>query len=356
MAVKKPLLAPVWAETGETVRPTDAEISEGWPLSATPPSRQRFNWILGWLAQNVAYLRQSGIPPWDPEEGYPADAVVIHNHGLWVSKRKNTNVEPGTSPDDWAGAAELLGGVVQKIVAGTGVAVSPVEGTGEVTISATGDGVVQKIVAGTGVTVSPVKGTGEVTISATGGVKEIVAGDNITIEEADGVVTINATDQSGGGTGGVGKIIAGAGISVNPASGTGDVTISSTVSAPTTGGKVADIGAWRIIVGTGTTITGYLDTVTMPKPLGAVLAIGVTEYNAVGWGPPGPNGEVTGTVTAFGTMPHPDPDKFKLSVATLDVAQNKWFYPGLTSTPGGVGIQYIAIGENPDYVPPKPAP
>ena len=326
MAVKKPLLAPVWAETGETVRPTDAEISEGWPLSATPPSRQRFNWILGWLAQNVAYLRQSGIPPWDPEEGYPADAVVIHNHGLWVSKRKNTNVEPGTSPDDWAGAAELLGGVVQKIVAGAGV------------------------------TVSPVEGTGEVTISATGGVKEIVAGDNITIEEADGVVTINATDQSGGGTGGVGKIIAGAGISVNPASGTGDVTISSTVSAPTTGGKVADIGAWRIIVGTGKTITGYLDTVTMPKPLGAVLAIGVTEHNAVGWGPPGPNGEVTNGVTVFGTAPHPDADKFRLSCAAWDTAQNKWFYPGLASASGGVAIQYIAIGENPDYVPPAPAP
>ena len=108
MAVEKPLLAPVWAETGETVRPTDAEISEGWPLSATPPSRQRFNWILGWLAQSVAYLRQTGIPLWDPEEDYPADAVVIHNHGLWVSKRENTNVAPGTSPDDWAGAAELL--------------------------------------------------------------------------------------------------------------------------------------------------------------------------------------------------------------------------------------------------------
>ena len=319
MAVKKPLLAPVWAETGETVRPTDAEISEGWPLSATPPSRQRFNWILGWLAQSVAYLRQSGIPPWDPEEGYPADAVVIHNHGLWVSKRENTNVAPGTSPDDWAGAAELLGGVVQKIVAGTGVAVSPVEGTGEVTIS------------------------------ATGGVKEIVAGDNITIEEADGVVTINATDQSGGGTGGVGKIIAGAGISVNPASGTGDVTISSTVSAPTTGGKVADIGAWRIIVGTGGTTTGYMDTITMPKPLGAVLAINITEHNAVGWGPPGPNGEVTGAITLYGTTVHADSDKFYLSGAK-QAPGDVWRYSG------GLGIQYIAIGENPDYVPPAPAP
>lgn len=277
MAVtEKPLLAPVWAETGETVRPTDAEISEGWPLSATPPSRQRFNWILGWLAQSVAYLRQSGIPLWDPEESYPADAVVIHSHGLWVSKRENTNVAPGTSPDDWAGAAELL--------AGSG-------------------GVVQKIVAGTGVTVSPVEGTGEVTISATGG--------------------------GGGG-----------------------------VTPPSPGDHSLDAGFWRIIVGTGVTITGYLDTVTMPKPLGAVLAIGVTERNAEGWGPPGPNGEVTGTVTAFGTSPHPDADKFKLSVAAWDTIQNKWFYPGLTTAtpPGVVTIQYIAIGENPDYVPPTPAP
>ena len=45
-----------------------------------------------------------------------------------------------------------------------------------------------------------------------------------------------------------------------------------------------------------------------------------------------------------------------LSVAAWDTVQNKWFYPGLTSAPGGVAIQYIAIGENPDYVPPTPAP
>lgn len=306
MAVtEKPELAPVWAESGDTVRPTDAEISEGWPLSATPPSRQRFNWILGWLAQNTAYLRQTGIPPWDAEESYPVDAVVIHNHGLWVAKRENTNVAPGTSPDDWAGAAELLAGsgdLVQKIVAGTGVDISPPEGTGEVTISVTGGSGVQKIVAGTGVTVSPVDGTGEVTISATGG---------------------------GGGGG---------------------------VIPPDPGEQSTDIGAWRIIVGTGATITGYLDTVTMPKPLGAVLAIGVTEHNANGWGPPGPNGEVTGTVTVFGTEPHPDADKFKLSAATWDVVDNKWYYPGLTGSHGSVGIQYIAIGENPDYVPPTPAP
>ena len=104
------------------------------------------------------------------------------------------------------------------------------------------------------------------------------------------------------------------------------------------------------------TTTGYLDTVTMPKPLGAVLAIGVTEHHVDGWGPPGPNGEVTMGVTVFGTSPHPDADKFKLSVAAWDTGQNKWFYPGLASASGGVAIQYIAIGENPDYVPPAPAP
>ena len=61
-------------------------------------------------------------------------------------------------------------------------------------------------------------------------------------------------------------------------------------------------------------------------------------------------------MTAFGTAPHPDADKFKLSVATWDTVRNKWYYPGLTGSHGGVSIQYIAIGENPDYVPPTPAP
>jgi hypothetical protein len=94
----------------------------------------------------------------------------------------------------------------------------------------------------------------------------------------------------------------------------------------------------------------------MPKPLGAVLSIGITEHNVKGWGAPGPDGEVTGTVTVFGTAPHPDPDKFKLSCATWDTVRNKWYYPGLTEGGGGVSIQYIAIGENPDYVPSTPAP
>lgn len=325
MAVtKRPLLAPVWAETGETVRPTDAEISEGWPLSATPPSRQRFNWILGWLAQSVAYLRQSGIPLWDPEESYPADAVVIHSHGLWVSKRKNTNVAPGTSPDDWAGAAELLagsGGVVQKIVAGTGVNISPPEGTGEVTISATGGSGVKKIVAGTGVTVSPVDGTGEVTISATGG----------------------------GSGGGVGKIIAGAGVTISPSNGTGDVTISASGGGgvtppppPDPNGGVMDYGGWRIMMGRGNTVTGYMDPVQFEAPFDGVFAISITEGNAHGWGAPGAGDIIPAGPTVFGWTVHPtDPNnKFLISVALK--RGGEFVYAG------GVTFSYIAYGKKPE--------
>jgi hypothetical protein len=62
------------------------------------------------------------------------------------------------------------GGGVTQIVAGAGVSVSPVGGTGVVTISATGGGGgVTQIIAGTGVSISPVGGTGAVTINATGG-------------------------------------------------------------------------------------------------------------------------------------------------------------------------------------------
>ena len=305
--VDRPETAPAWAQTasaGDVERPSDAFISAGWVQSAEPPYRQYFNYVLGSSAQGLKYMLQNGIPKWVNDESYPADAVIIHDHKMWRAVRDNIGVTPGTSADDWTGVASMI--------------------------------------------------TDDQGNPITGGVKEIVAGDNITIAEADGVVTINAT--GGGGGSGVGKIIAGAGISVNPASGTGDVTVSSTVSAPTTGGKVADIGAWRIIVGEGTSITGYKDVVTMPSSLSDVFAIAITENHAYGWGAPGPDGEVTGTVTAFGTTRHADNDKFYLSVATWDTVGNKWYYPGLTGSHGGVAIQYIAIGENPDYVPPAPAP
>ena len=314
--VTKPLPLPVWAESGEKVQPSNAEIAEGWPLSATPPSRQRFNWILGYSAQIGRYLMQNGIASWDADETYPPGAVVLHEGKLWVSQRENHGVPPGTSQADWGGSSgiivddsgnDLMTLIEQLREKDTALDAKDADLQTQIDqLKNSSGGGVSKIIAGDGVTISPSDGTGEVTISATGG---------------------------GGGGGGGGGVI-----------------------PPSPGDHSLDVGFWRIIVGTGVTTTGYLDTVTMPKPLGAVLAIGITEANAVGWGAPGPNGEVTMGVTVFGTAPHPDPDKFKLSCAAWDAAQNKWFYPGLAAASGGVAIQYIAIGENPDYVPPTPAP
>ena len=66
------------------------------------------------------------------------------------------------------------GGAVSQIVAGTGVTISPVGGTGNVTINAAGAGVSQ-IVAGTGITISPSGGTGNVTINSSGTANNFVS-------------------------------------------------------------------------------------------------------------------------------------------------------------------------------------
>ena len=303
--VTKPLPLPVWAESGEKVQPSNAEIAEGWPLSATPPSRQRFNWILGYSAQIGRYLMQNGIASWDADETYPPGAVVLHEGKLWVAQRENHGVPPGTSQADWGGSSGII-----------------VDDSGNDLMT-----LIEQL------------REKDAALDA----KDAA----LDAKDADLQAQIDQLKNSSGG--GVSKIIAGAGISVNPASGTGDVTVSSAVSAPTTGGRVADIGAWRIIVGTGRTITGYKDLVTMPAELSSVFAIAVTEFNAEGWGPPGPNGEVTGAITIYGTTAHTDPDKFYVSGAK-QAPGDSWKYSG------GLGIQYIAIGENPDYVPPTPAP
>ena len=328
--VTKPLPLPVWAESGEKTQPSNAEIAEGWPLSATPPSRQRFNWILGYSAQIGRYLMQNGIASWDADETYPPGAVVLHEGKLWVAQRENHGVQPGTSQDDWGGSSGIIvddsGNDLMTLIeqlrekdaaldakdaaldakdaaldakdAALDAKDADLQAQIDQLKNSSGGGV-SKIIAGTGVTVSPVEGTGEVTISATGG---------------------------GGGGGGGGGVI-----------------------PPSPGDHSLDAGFWRIIVGSGRTITGYMDTVTMPKPLGAVLAISVTEYNAVGWGAPGPNGEVTEPITVYGTTAHADGDKFYMSGAS-QMPGDVWKYRH------GLGFQYIAIGENPDYVPPAPAP
>ena len=110
----QPSPAPVWAGTAtpvaDIVRPTDPEISQGWPLTAIPPSRQRFNWVLNRLSAGLRYIEQHGIGKWQVEEDYGEDSIVVHDHKLWVAKRGNKGKIPPDNADDWDGIASMIAG------------------------------------------------------------------------------------------------------------------------------------------------------------------------------------------------------------------------------------------------------
>ena len=110
----QPSPAPVWAGTAtpvaDIVRPTDPEISQGWPLTAIPPSRQRFNWVLNRLSAGLRYIEQHGIGKWQVEEDYGEDSIVVHDHKLWVAKRASKGKIPPDNADDWDGIASMIAG------------------------------------------------------------------------------------------------------------------------------------------------------------------------------------------------------------------------------------------------------
>ena len=307
--VTKPLPLPVWAESGEKTQPSNAEIAEGWPLSATPPSRQRFNWILGYSAQIGRYLMQNGIASWDADETYPPGAVVLHEGKLWVSQRENHGVQPGTSQADWGGSSGIIvddsGNDLMTLIeqlrekdaaldakdAALDAKDADLQAQIDQLKNSSGGGV-SKIVAGEGVTISPSNGTGQVTISATGG----------------------------GGGGGV-----------------------TPPPPPDPDGGVMDYGGWRIMMGMGITTSGYMDPINFVAPFDGVFAITITEGNAVGWGAPGAGNSVPEGPTVFGWTRHPtNPNnKFLLSVGLRNGAGDFIYTPGVT-------FSYIAYGKKPE--------
>lgn len=97
----RPNVLPVWAESGDVVQPTSPEIGAGWPLTNVPPSRQRFNWILNWIANGVRYLLQVGVSAWDSGETYRIGSRVQHSGLTYVALTANTNKNPSTAATDW---------------------------------------------------------------------------------------------------------------------------------------------------------------------------------------------------------------------------------------------------------------
>lgn len=103
MPITKPPVLPAWADSGDKVQPTNAEISAGWPASNTPPSRQRFNWIFNYCANAVRYFCRRGIPDYDNAETYMTGDRVIGDDGNTYRSKIDSNIghTPSTSATQW---------------------------------------------------------------------------------------------------------------------------------------------------------------------------------------------------------------------------------------------------------------
>jgi hypothetical protein len=103
MSIIKPAVITAWADAGDKVKPADAEIAIGWPVTDIPPSRQRFNWILNYLANGVRYFSRRGLPDYDPLETYMTGDCIIGDDGNTYKSLvdNNTSNAPSVSTTKW---------------------------------------------------------------------------------------------------------------------------------------------------------------------------------------------------------------------------------------------------------------
>ena len=104
MALIKPPVQNIWCDTGDKSDiPTPSELSAGWPLAAIPPSRQRFNWILNYVANGVRYFTRRGLVDYDSGETYLiGDRCTGPDNKTYVSlQNNNLNHTPASSPTWW---------------------------------------------------------------------------------------------------------------------------------------------------------------------------------------------------------------------------------------------------------------
>ena len=151
---------------------------------------------------------------------------------------------------------------VTKIIAGTNVSISPISGTGEVTINAAGGGgggSITEILPGTGISVA--SGTGPKPTITNEGVLNITAGNNVTISGTKSNFTINAT-------GTLNNLTAGAGITISNATGPNATITNSGILDVVAGSgiTISKTGGVATIINTGGSGGGAVDSVTGSGP------------------------------------------------------------------------------------------
>lgn len=123
----KPPVTSVWASTAtDNVTPTDSFIASGWPLSTTPPSRGRFNWLLNYLYNGIRYLCRRGISDYDAAETYMSNDKAVGPDGITYISLVDNNIAhtPASSPTQWQrwgfAQSEMFGiGQTRQVVTGS---------------------------------------------------------------------------------------------------------------------------------------------------------------------------------------------------------------------------------------------
>lgn len=102
MALTRPLVLPVWADTGDKTAPSNPEVEVGWPVTTIPPSRQRFNWFFNTVHNGVRYLTRRGLADWSADEDYKVGDRCLAADGMtYRCLADHTNIVPGTDPTKW---------------------------------------------------------------------------------------------------------------------------------------------------------------------------------------------------------------------------------------------------------------
>lgn len=102
MALTRPLVLPVWADTGDKTAPSNPEVEAGWPVTTIPPSRQRFNWFFNQVHNGVRYLTRRGLADWSADEDYKVGDRCLAADGMtYRCIADHTNIVPGTDVTKW---------------------------------------------------------------------------------------------------------------------------------------------------------------------------------------------------------------------------------------------------------------
>ena len=187
----------------------------------------------------------------------------------WLCTARGVAGQPGTSFLQIS-TPPGGGGEVTKIIAGTGISLSPSTGVGNVTVTNSQTGRLESVVAGGGVIVSATDPLNPV-VSAS--VTSIVAGSNVTLSPASGVGAVTVSAASASVTTGF--------LSTSPAN-SASVAVAASVAVHNTLGYDAILGCYLNVTAASVgTISVGVGSTSLPTAQTIVTGLTSTAFPAI---------------------------------------------------------------------------